>query len=199
MSRTIKKEIRHENILLSLDKLGYMNRSQLQRIHDLKSDRNALKVMKELSEYVSVFHYGENIYHLNKNGRDRIDSKKVRKKTNQVTHFLMRNEVYILYGCPKQWALEQPVEIPGVIKVVPDATFILGDRWFFVEVDNKQSLQKNRDKIARYKKMKETQAFQTQYGYFPKLIWMAATEARKRKLKTLCEGLDCEFYSVEEV
>src|SRR5699024_11393308 len=41
---------RKENILLSLKKLDYLTIKQLQKLHDLKSGRNAYRVMKRSEE-----------------------------------------------------------------------------------------------------------------------------------------------------
>lgn len=198
MKQMLRRTKRQEAILSSLDKLGYVSRSQLQKIHDLKSDRNALKVMRELSGYTGVFRHGENVYHLNKNGCDFIGSTKLRKRTTQVAHYLLRNEIYIRYGCPSQWWNETPVEVQGVVKIKPDAIFTLGDRQYFVEVDNKQNMKVNRAKVDNYRLMKKTNAFQAQRGYFPKLIWITTTPARQKKLEAMCEGLECVFYNAED-
>ncbi|PEI87275.1 hypothetical protein CN679_22635 [Bacillus pseudomycoides] len=59
---------------MSLKKLGFLSRKQIQVLHDLGGDRNASRVMKDLEEYVSSFRDSEKVYYLNKEGRERIGS-----------------------------------------------------------------------------------------------------------------------------
>ena len=80
MEKIVKKVQREENILLSLKKLSYLSRSQIQVLHDLGSARNASRILQHMNNYVSSFRDGENIYYLNKDGRERVNSKKVLKK-----------------------------------------------------------------------------------------------------------------------
>ena len=91
-----------------------------------------------------------------------------------------------------------PVEVKGVVKIIPDAIFTLGDRQYFVEVDNTQNMKANKAKVERYKIMKKTNAFQAQRGYFPKIIWYTTTAVKQKKLEAMCEGLECVFYNVED-
>src|SRR6478735_7233500 len=77
MNKLSKKEQRTDQILLSLKKLDFINRTQLQTLHDLGSDRNARKVMQNLGEYVHCFRDGEKVYYLSKEGRERVDCSKV--------------------------------------------------------------------------------------------------------------------------
>ncbi|PEJ62788.1 hypothetical protein CN680_30005, partial [Bacillus pseudomycoides] len=71
MQKLAIKETRTDNILSSLKRLGFLTRKQIQVLHNLGGDRNASRVMKELSEYVSRFRDSENVYYLNKEGRER--------------------------------------------------------------------------------------------------------------------------------
>jgi hypothetical protein len=47
-------KIRQEEILQSFEVLRFATRQQLQKIHDLKSDRNALKILGRMKEYFHV-------------------------------------------------------------------------------------------------------------------------------------------------
>lgn len=65
MKRVIEKEQRQMNILSKLSLVDYLTRSQIQFINDLGGrDRNAQKNLKDMSDYISHFRDGENIYYL---------------------------------------------------------------------------------------------------------------------------------------
>lgn len=152
-----------------------------------------------MEEYLNCFRYSENIYYLNTKGRERVDSKKIRNKTGNVTHFLMRNTLYIAYKCPSTWRNEIRIQSKGAtskdaITVVPDALFKMEERWHFVEVDHIQKMQKNEGKLTRYRKLIERNAF----GHIPKFIWITTTEYRRKRLKELCKGLDCDIWTTAD-
>jgi hypothetical protein len=190
----VKKQQRQEAILLSLKKLHYLSRSQLQTLHNLKSDRNASKVLKELSDYVSSFRDGENIYYLNKEGRERVNSDKVLKKTTQARHYIMRNSLFIAYGCPSTWKNETKLEVPGQVKVIADALFIRDKRYHIIEVDHTQKMIKNKAKIERYKKLISLGVFDIE----PQFIWITTTELRRKQLLKLSEGLTVRVFTVKD-
>jgi hypothetical protein len=187
MKNIIKKEQRQENILLSLKKLDYLNRSQLQKMHRLGSNRNATRVLKDMSELISSFRHGENVYYLNKKGRELVKSKKICKKTIQVNHYLMRNWLYIDLGSPLSWKNEMEINIESLnLSVICDAMFFNKDQMNIVEVDFSQKMNANREKIKKYKRLKEEGAFMIA----PKFHWVTTTYNRQRKLLELCEGLN---------
>jgi Replication-relaxation len=194
VEKVIKKEQREENILLSLKKLDYLTRSQLQALHGLGSARNASRVMKQLEEYVSSFRDGENIYYLNAEGRERVNSKKVRKKTVQARHYIMRNSIYIAFGCPVTWKNEVKLEVPGEVKIVCDALFVRDKRYHIVEVDYAQKMNVNKNKIAKYRKLIELGVFEQP----PAFVWITTTEFRRKQLTKLCEGLDARIFTVKD-
>src|SRR5690625_343054 len=184
---------RKENILLSLKKHDYLTIKQLQKLHDLKSDRNAYRVMKQLDPYLNHFYEGQNIYYLNSKGREVVSSEKVRKKITNVDHYLMRNDLYIELGCPGTWKNEIKIisrSKKGDVTVVSDAHFTNSNRHSIVEIDNTQKMNKNRVKIDNYRRLIERNAF----GGMPELIWVTSTEYRKRKLLELCDGLDVKVF-----
>jgi len=192
MHHTKKKQLeREEKILQSLKKLDYLSRSQLQTMHDLKSERNTLRVMKQIDPYVSVFRDGENIYYLNKEGRNRTNANKVRKRTTTVNHYLMRNDLYIYLNCPVTWKNEIRIISKGNEKItaVCDAMFQT-DHYCLVEVDHTQTMKKNRTKIKKYRRLIERNVFKG----MPTLYWVTITEHRKKVLEELCEGLNCKVF-----
>lgn len=185
---------RQEQILLSLKKLDFLSRSQLQRLHDLKSDRNAQRVLKDMEQYLNRFNDGQNIYYLNKAGRDIVGCEIIRKRTGNVDHYLMRNDVFLLYNAPADWKNEIKMSLTNKGKafctVIADAYFLQSGKHHIVEIDNTQTMKKNREKIDKYRRLIQHNVFKG----MPKLIWVTKTRYRQRQLKMLCEGLDHEVY-----
>ncbi|MED0666931.1 replication-relaxation family protein [Bacillus badius] len=190
MERSLKREQREENILLSLRKLDYLSRSQLQTLHGLGSDRNARKVLQSMEEYLSSFRDGEKIYYLNKAGRERVQCRKLRKKTTQVRHYIMRNDLYIAFGNPFSWKNEVKFGIEDVAFVIADAVFERDGIYHAVEVDHTQKMSKNRTKIEKYRKLSKVTSF--------KLIWITTTDYRRKQLLKMCEGLDVTVFTAAD-
>lgn len=180
---------------MSLKKLHYLSRSQLQRIHRLGGVRNANKVLSEMAEYLHTTRLQENVYYLNATGRDRVGSTKVLKKTNQIEHYLMRNELYILNGCPSSWKQEIKLTIKGQITIVADALFIREKTYNICEVDNTQKMSVNREKAKKYRRLVEIANFEKQ----PKFIWITTTEYRRKQLLALFEGMQIEVFLTDEL
>lgn len=175
---------------MSLAKLDYLSRSQLQRMHNLKSDRNANHFLRSMSDYLCSFRNGENIYYLSAAGRERVGCEKIRKRTMQSDHFLLRNQLYLALGRPVTWRNEIKIKTNGV-SVVADAMFHRGGQYYFVEIDITQKMSENARKIERYRKMYAANRF--------KLIFATTTEYRKKRILKLCSGLDAEIYLREEL
>ncbi len=194
MQKLALKEARTESILLSLKKLGFLSRKQIQVLHDLGGDRNASRVMKGIEEYVSSFRDGEKVYYLNKEGRERIGSKKILKRSNQFRHYIMRNDIYIAYECPKAWKQEVKMNVKGIVSIIADALFTDNGRYHIVEVDHEQKMSANRIKMQKYRKLMECNVFEKP----PKFIWYTTTEYRRKQLQKLCEGLDCNIFTVTD-
>ncbi len=153
-----------------------------------------------MEEYVSVMRSGENIYYLNAKGRAVVNCDKVRKSTGNVQHYIMRNYIYIDYGCPPSWKNEVRIVSEGKTKkdkvvCVPDALFKKGDQYVIVEVDNTQTMKKNHAKIVRYRILKERLAFGMMA---PKFIWITTTEHRRQELLKLSEGLQTQVFTMAD-
>jgi hypothetical protein len=196
-----KKFLREEAICLSLKKLDYLSRSQIQKLHGLGGDRNARRILDNMAPLISCFRggTGENIYYLNKLGRERVGCVVIRQKTIQAGHYLMRNAVYIHYVGNEDWKNEVRFHVDGVVTPIPDAYFRYNQRRHFLEVDHLQHMNKNRDKIERYKKLYATGAVQQKLKYFPRLVWVTLTESRKRQLAEWCHGLDTVIHLWDEI
>jgi hypothetical protein len=137
---------------LSLRKLDFLNREQLTRIHRLGSVRNANRILKEMSLYLSSFReeYFSTVYFLNKEGREYVNTEKVRRKNKFVNHYLMRNDFYIYMGCPHEWENEIKIS-DGTFTIVSDSYFKKDGKYQFLEVDSTQKMNVNKKKIEQYK------------------------------------------------
>jgi Replication-relaxation len=196
MNNLQRSRQREEQILLSLDKHGFMTRSQLQRLHALGTPRNASRVLKNMSECLNTFREHENVYYLNKRGRERIGSATIRTRSLQIHHILMRNELYLFFNRPSYWQTEIPVAV-GDLKLIPDVLFAK-DKYYFAEIDHTQKMTVNQKKIEKYRQLKKTGAFQERYKHFPKLIWVTTTEHRKKQLQNACKDLEHDVYTLED-
>lgn len=193
--------LREEAILSSLKKLDYLSRRQIQELHNLSGDRNAIRVLNGMREFISSFRCetGENIYYLNKSGRERTGAEVVRTRTAQVGHYLMRADAYIYYKDNEDWKNEMRMGVKDVVVFVTDAYFRHNSRRHFLEVDHLQHMSKNMDKIAKCKKFKDTGVMQEKIKYFPKLVWVTLTENRRKQLIEACQGLDVVVHLWDEI
>lgn len=185
-----KKMIREEQILLSLDKMEFATRSQLQALHDLSSKRNASRVLHNMKEYLNVKRLDENIYSLNAIGRKVIGSKKKPPQYNHmIYHTLLRNDAYIYFNAPTEWEVEKGFDVEVVEKqngismkkmkyVRPDVIFKVEGKYHFLEVDHKSRMQSNYDKIRLYSQI--IPSF-TQSFHRPKIVFITS-DLRKNKL-----------------
>lgn len=189
---------RGEQILLSLKSFDYLTTKQLQHLHDLKSDRNAYRVIKQLDPYLNHFiDDNKKVYYLNKKGREAVDSTKIRKKTTTAKHYLMRNDLYIHLGKPASWSNEVKMKYKSdndEITVVADA-YYRTEKHHIIEIDNVQKMHKNKIKIDKYRRLIEKGVFKG----MPELIWVTTTPYRKQVLQEMCDGLDCKVYIREDL
>lgn len=154
-------------------------------MHRLGGDRNANRILNEMSDYLNTVRLGEKVYYLNAEGRERVRATKVLKKTHQITHHLMRNSLFIAHGCPTTWKNEVKLTVKGEVSVVTDAVFNMAGTFHICEVDHTQKMSVNRVKVEKYRKLIDLGVFEKQ----PKFIWITTTEYRRKKLLALCEGL----------
>ena len=85
--------------------------NQIRGIHDLKSYRNACKVLRQLEPYTQVTYWNkQKVFYLNKLGRDMIGSEKEIKRNQNLEHVLLRNDVYIYLNKPIDWQIESVIE-----------------------------------------------------------------------------------------
>ena len=193
--------------MLSLEKMRFATREQLQRLHQLGSDRNALKILVEMKEYLQVkTHEGRNVYYLSAKGREVIGVEDEIKWSLQVDHHLLRNDMYLFYQCPDDWRTEEKVSFKyknGLTyketSLVPDATFTAYNTYYFLEVDRTQSMAENKKKIKQYALL--SPAIEAQYQTKPVLVFYTTTESRKSVLEKFCKevGLQHKVYSKEDL
>jgi hypothetical protein len=148
--------------------------------------RNTNRVLQDMSQYLSSFrHYnGENVYYLNKEGRERVNSQKVCKKSNQIEHYLMRNDLYITLGRPVNWRNEIRIKVEE-ISVIADAHFEdLRGTVNVIEVDNTQKMSENKKKVEKYREIVKLT------GRKFKFHWITTTHYRQKQLIDINQGLD---------
>lgn len=179
MLAQVKRQQRDEQILLSLDSLTYATREQLQIINNLGGDRNAQRVLSrmEKDKLLLAARMEKKIYYLSNKGKQIIGSNQGKLNKKEITHVLMRNDLYIKLGMPSDWKKERPVKW-GENKLIPDATFRKAGEYHFIEIDNQQTMATNTEKIKKYKEL--SHVIFKQYNHRPTVIWYAASDLRKK-------------------
>lgn len=176
-----------------MKKLDYLNRDQLAKIHRLGQKRNTNRILNNLSPYLSHFREDySTIYYLSKEGREYVNSKKIRRKTSFVQHVIMRNDFYIFVGLPRDWRNEIKIK-DDQQSVICDALYSLKGKYYCLEVDAKQQMKENRSKVKRYL------SIYRRTNDFPTLIWLTTTENRKKQLVEMCEELPCVVYTIDDI
>lgn len=201
-------------ILQTIDRLGIVKINHLLEIHDLKSYRNACRIITtQLRPFITeTFYQKEKVMYLNKKGREFIASEKGDIQINQHTlHSLLRNEVYIHFKCPLDWKNEHPLEANvkgqmngGILfqgltlsnkkKVIADAVFSRNGYLYLIEVDNERKMIDNHKKIETYREILPAYKDQTPFLYF-----VTKTESRKRKLEEWLKGINHKVMTFEEI
>jgi len=189
MIQTERWNRRADRILLSLDKLTYATREQLQIIEGLGGDRNASRILRRMEDdgHILSIRMERKVYYLSKRGSERVGGHKMDLKRSQIEHSLMRNDLYIRLGQPKNWRKEVPIKFNGEDNfLIPDAMFNEDNSFYFVEVDYKQSMNVNIDKIKRYSRL--FKALYREYESHPTLIWRIHSAAKERRLSDQCRN-----------
>lgn len=191
--QTARKVSRYEQILLRLSDLTYSTSDQLRIINNLGSNRNARKTLYEMEQggYIKSVFYKKKIYYASNKGSDFIGKGNTRLNRNEINHVLMRNNLYIKLNMPKSWKKEAPIIINGEVVLVSDARFKSQGQHHFVEVDNKQSMRTNYEKIKKYKEV--FKMIYRQHKYHPTLIWYTLSQTRKDKLGQSCKNAGIKY------
>ncbi|MGM7719453.1 replication-relaxation family protein [Metabacillus sp. Hm71] len=217
----IKTQERTELILQIIDRLDFATYKQIMKIMDLGCYRNVTRVIKQITEYLNetYIHSYEikgKVFYLNTSGRKLIGSTNEVKQNQQIVHTLLRNEVFIQYGCPEDWAnevkLEYEVEntnqIIGLIGsnsiqqnkyIIPDAVFRQNNVLQLVEIDHTRHMVDNQKKLSRY--AEAIPQLKKKLNHTPILKIYTTTEDRKKKWKDMCEkkALISEVYTFSEI
>lgn len=203
-----------ESILQTIDRLGIVKIKHLLEIHELKSYRNACRIITtHLRPFINETYYQkEKVLTLNKKGRDMIASDKGEVTVNQHTyHSLLRNEVYIYFQCPQNWKNEyalivnekpqnnfgimfQGLSLSNKKKVICDAAFKRNGYLHLIEVDNERKMIDNKKKIDAYREVLPAYKEET-----PILYFFTKTPSRKKKLEEWLKGIRHEVITFEEI
>ena len=185
--KTTQKIQRQEKILLSLAKLTYAMIEQLQIIEDLKGYRNAHRILYEMEKdkLICSVRHDKKIYYVTNKGNDLIGNGNTKLSKSEIQHTLMRNDLYIHFGIPVSWKKEAPVIINGKIVLISDARFKRNNCYYFVEIDNKQAMRTNYEKIKKYSEI--FKVIRKQFNYNPVLIWYTLSDVRKERLIKECQ------------
>jgi hypothetical protein len=129
------------------------------------------------------------VYYLNKAGRELVGSQKVITKTPNYLHTVMKNDIYIHFGCPKMWANETPIQTSEFM-LVPDSFFSVKGVQYFLEVDRLQKMNTNFTKLNKYKTLHDLGLWQKRNGgRFPIVVFYTTKETRKHQLEEKNPGL----------
>lgn len=195
----LKKMEREQAILKTLKLLEFATRSQLQSIHHLGTNRNASRVLNNMSQYLNSFLDKEYVYYLNKAGREMVGSNKVLTKSMNYQHTLMRNDIYIHFGMPTEWRNEYPIR-SSKGNFITDAVFRVDGKHYFLEVDRCQKMKVNLQKLQSYFSFQETGLWQrSNNGEFPTLIFYTLTDTRKNQLQEVNPGLDLLTFTKKDL
>ncbi|MBS4172148.1 replication-relaxation family protein [Bacillus sp. FJAT-49736] len=174
--------------------MDYLTRAQIQAIHNLKGDRNANRILADMSEYLGSFrHEIQKVYHLNKAGRERVKCEVERTKTQNIQHYLIRNQLWIYLRKPHSWKNEMKIKVKEVCVVADAMFYVTKEVMAFVEVDVSQSMKVNRVKMDKYRKIKEMT------GNEFHVVWITEIESRRLKLKELMQGMPGRVYTFNEI
>lgn len=182
-------------------RLGFLTRSQLQRIHQLGKTRNTNRILSEIDDYVIHHREGyDTVYYLSKLGREYVQAKRQLRKNQFVGHILMRNEWFIYAGMPSHWKNEVKIGDATETRIC-DTLYEENGFLKILEVDRLQKMSENRVKAQSYYGMYKRGAATRKLGYFPTVVWLTCTELRRKQLKGICNelGLPSEVYTLEDI
>lgn len=182
-----QRQKREERILLRLHDLNFATQRQLQIIENLGGTRNAHRILHRMEKdrVISSIRREQKIYYLSNKGKEQIGSNQPRLGRDNIKHTLMRNDLYIKLGIPKGWKKEARINRNDKTLLVADAMYTKNNKFYFVEIDNVQTMRTNYDKIKKYKEVSDM--IYRQYDHYPTLIWYTLSDVRKSKLKNTCE------------
>ena len=188
LSSAEKLTERQLKILLSLNSLQALNRSQLQHMFSLGSKRNANRVLHSIREYTNTKRIGEDVYYLNKHGAEMVGGEVTIRANSPLEHIVMRNDIYIFYHYPSDWKSEAKTrwnEGGKEYSVVSDARFTYHGQMYFVEIDIHQKMVENKRKVEMYAYL--FRFIQRKQIGEPVLLWYTVSNVKKRQLGKWCK------------
>lgn len=199
----MKKKIldkREEAILSLLKRCDFLTRDQIRKYFRIGTPRHTNRLLFELSDYTNRVRDGyQTIYYLNKNGREYVGCDKIRKQGGHMYHAIMRNDLWLYYGSPRDWRNEIKVS-DGRTHVIVDAMFTQSLRYHFLEVDRTQTMAENRAKIKRYLTLIDNGGLTKSLGHVPTLVWLTTTELRRKQLLEACKALPTtKVFTIDEI
>ncbi|MEC1377384.1 hypothetical protein P9D39_24465 [Heyndrickxia oleronia] len=200
----LSTQSRIENLLTTIDQLGMVTIRQLRQKHDLKSYRNACRVINQLDPYIhTTFFNKEKVLYLNKDGREFVGSTKEVKRNALIEHILLSNEVYFHFKCPLDWQREHVFELEAQMKkheiivngglkiankkIIADASFTRNGYIHFIEIDNTRDMSDNKKKIESYIDVLKQIRLSTLYIF-------TKSNIRKRKFESLIKQNNLRAY-----
>jgi len=191
---------REESILSLLKRCDFLTRDQIRKYFGVGTNRHTNRMMFELSDYTNRVRDGyDTIYYLNKRGREYVDCDKVRKQGGHMYHAIMRNHLWLHFGCPSDWRNEIKVS-DGKHSVIVDAMFTKSRRYHFIEIDRTQSMAQNKSKVKRYSALIDDGKLTKSIGHTPAVIWLTTTELRRRRLLDASKTLpSVKVYTLEDL
>src|SRR5690625_856923 len=186
LKRKINRQVRR---LMTLADLTYATSDQINGIERLGSDRNARRILYEMEKdrLIDSVRHGCKVYFNTRKGSDLIGRSNPRLKRSEVEHSLLRNDAYALLGYPRNWRKEVPIKKNGELFVRADAVYSKDGRIYFVEIDNRATMQTNIAKIKRY-----STVF-TSLRADATLVWYTLVNARKKRLAETCDKFGINY------
>lgn len=183
---------RKMKIMKSLHELDYLSTTQLLKLHDLKTTRNALRIIGDMSDYLNGTKLGEMVFTLSDEGRRIVGSEKELDSRMKIQTVVMRNEVYIEF-LPSVWEPEKEITwANGKKSVTCEAYMETKTMPFFVELDANRIMNANYRQINRYAELKDSGVWKTEDGKFPCLLFLTISDYRMKKIKEACESAGLE-------
>lgn len=191
-----KRFQRERKILLTMSKMQYATLKQLQAIENLGGYRNANRILSEMErdKLIGSMRRECKIYYLANAGKERIGLTGANLTGRMVEHSLMRNDLYIALEMPSNWKIEGTVKLRGEPFIRCDAMFIRNGIKHYVEIDHKQTMRNNYEKIDRYS---ELSPIALKYeNHAPFVIFYTTTDERAGNLEEYMKrkGVKGEVY-----
>ena len=161
------------------------NKEEIKMMKQVMTKAVKLARKMEQDNLIKSTMYERKIYYVTNKGNDFIGKGNTRLNKAEIQHALMRNDLYIKLGMPKTWQKEAPLIVNDEVVLISDARFKANDRYHFVEIDNKQSMRTNLEKVKKYKEV--FRLIYREYNYHPILIWYTLSEVRKKRLIEACQ------------